>query len=336
MSNRLKVGIIGIGIVGKQLMDYLIKERNYRPGSDLFCFDVAPDKPFKDDVNNADVIFVCVPTPSGMDGKCNTSIVFEAVDSISDERVVVIKSTVPPGTTERLQRLHPNKKVMFNPEFLTEAQAQADLIRPSRNLIGTTEKSKDIALDILNLLPLGRFNRPGYIGTYEFADLTATEAEIVKYASNVFGCIKVSFGNILWAMCEAKKFQLSLLGIDTRIDYDNVRDSVGADARIGPTWLDVGHAAYQGFGGSCFPKDINALIYDTEEEVLSDLEQLQLSESVRAEFKAVLEGAIEVIRIVRNFNRTLLHAQGLTESRVSQHDQQITLDHIAPLTLKKN
>ena len=118
-SQKLKVGIIGLGMVGEPIRRWFEDLNGRKRGKDLFCYDSDPKKIFKDDVNKADVVFVSVPTPSNPDGSCNTSIVESVVAQIKDGKIIIIKSTVEPGTVQRLQDKYPKKRFIFNPEFLT-------------------------------------------------------------------------------------------------------------------------------------------------------------------------------------------------------------------------
>jgi UDP-N-acetyl-D-mannosaminuronate dehydrogenase len=106
MSNtrdkKIRVGIIGIGMVGGPIKRWFEECLKYRRGKDLFCYDTNPKKGFNDDINKADIVFVTVPTPANSDGGCNLSVVESAVGAISDGKIIVVKSTVPPGTIENL------------------------------------------------------------------------------------------------------------------------------------------------------------------------------------------------------------------------------------------
>src|SRR3990167_8682072 len=108
----------------------------------------------------ADVIFVSVPTPTNPDGSCNTSIVESAVAGIKDGKIIIVKSTVQPGTVEKLQKKYPKKRLIFNPEFLTESQAWEDFVSPDRQIVGHTSKSLNDTVEVLNLLPKKHFIRP--------------------------------------------------------------------------------------------------------------------------------------------------------------------------------
>lgn len=307
---NLKIGIIGVGMVGEPMRREFEEKRGLRRGVELFCYDTDPTKGYYDDFNRADVIFVCVPTPPNPDGSCNTSIVESAVGSIQGEKIIVIKSTVPPGTTEGLQKKFPQHKFLFNPEFLTESQAWEDFLKPVRQIVGYTEESRDVALAVLNLLPGSYYQSPWISSTYVIRGHTATEAEVIKYASNVFGAIKVTFGNMIYDVCDGLK---TSVGLD--VNYENVRDALGADPRIGPAWLDVNHGSYRGFGGYCFPKDLRAFtVFVGRVEHISNKPTQDR-----------LEKTIEFLLAVWNYNFRLLKHQNLTVEDVSKHDKEIII-----------
>src|SRR3989344_4885552 len=142
MNKKLKIGILGVGMVGEPIRKWFEEIQGYMRGKELFLSDIDPKKGYFDDINKADVVFVALPTPSNRDGSCNTSLVEEGVKKIKDNKFVVIKSTVEPGTVERLQKKYPKKKFIFNPEFLTESQAWLDYIKPDRQLLGQTKKGR--------------------------------------------------------------------------------------------------------------------------------------------------------------------------------------------------
>src|SRR3990167_5480327 len=112
---KIRIGIIGLGMVGEPIRRWFGDLQGHKRGKDLFCYDVDAKKGYSDDVNKADIVFVSVPTPSNPDGSCNTSIVESAVGGIKDGKIVVVKSTVTPGTVEKLQRRYPKKRLIFNP-----------------------------------------------------------------------------------------------------------------------------------------------------------------------------------------------------------------------------
>ncbi|MDO8529797.1 MAG: hypothetical protein Q7S10_00075 [bacterium] len=235
MENKnVKIGIMGLGMVGGALKRYFDKM-----GHQVFFYDKGKSEGSVGDVNNADVIFICVPTPFNEGSGFDLSYVKEACQNISSNKILVIKSTVLPGTTEKLQEEYPQHKFLFNPEFLTELTADQDMEYPDRQLIGYTQKSFTIAGDIMQLLPLAPFEKV----------LPAGEAEMVKYFGNTWFATKVVFANQMYDVCRA-------LGID----YNKVMESAAADKRIGRTHLEIWHKEYRGYGGKCLPKDIRALI----------------------------------------------------------------------------
>lgn len=289
-----KIGILGVGWVGGQLARYFEEIKGYTKGEALLLADIDPARA-AGDINYADVIFVTLPTPRHPEtGVCDLSIIEEAVGKISGEKIVVLKSTIPPGTTEKLQAKYPQHKFLFNPEFLTESRAWEDMMRPDRQIVGYTEQSIDVAHMVLSLLPKAPFMSPWGKGTYHPVRITATEAELIKYAGNVYFSIKVVWANALAKMAEK-------MGMD----YENIRMGMAADHRIGDSHLDVNHGKYRGFGGYCFPKDTSALMMFAKEQGLHDVHAL--------------------IRAAWDFNEKLLNEQGLTIDDVSQHIDKIKL-----------
>jgi len=243
----IKIGIIGVGMVGVQLDRYFREVKKLKRSEDLFLYDIDPKKSFSDDINRADIIFVSVPTPRNHDGSCNISAVESTLKSISAGKIVVIKSTVPPGTTEQLQEQFPEVKLLFNPEFLTESQAWEDMVRPDRQIVGFTKKSIDAAHLVLSVLPKAPFMSPWGSGYKKYA-LTATEAEAAKLFANAYFAMKVMFANHIADACKA-----------AGADYEHVRQAISADYRIGDSHMDVYHGKFRGFGGYCLPKILRQL-----------------------------------------------------------------------------
>lgn len=273
-------------MVGGPLARFFADAAGYRRGRDLFLFDTDTAKGYDDDVSMADVIFVAVPTPRGERGAVNLDILALALSAIRGEKIIVIKSTVPPGTTEAFQRRYPRHKFLFNPEFLTEARAWENTLHPDRQLVGATAASRALASFVLALLPPAPIMAPS-----PALDLSATEAEIIKYAANVFLTRKVTFANAIF----------DLAGHHAA-DYEKVRAGIAADSRIGPSHLDVMHHGYRGYGGYCFVKDTDGLIAHLRDEGLD--RPAALFDADRA------------------FNDSVLASQGLTPEDVSVHDRE--------------
>lgn len=229
---KYKIGIYGVGMVGGALRRYFEKKPNYK----LFLYDKKGTGSL-DELNKADYIYICLPTPSKKDGSCDTTILEKAIAQIKGEKIVIIKSTVPPGTTDKLQNKYPQHRFLFNPEFLTEETADNDLSFPDRQIIGYTKESYTIAKDVIQQLPLAPFERI----------VPAKEAEMSKYFNNTWFSTKVIFANQMYDACQKLK-----------IDYDIVRDIASADKRIGRTHLEIFHKGYRGYGGKCLPKDTKA------------------------------------------------------------------------------
>lgn len=288
---QIPIGIIGIGMVGTPTARWFKEVRGWERGKDLFLYDIDPAKGFFDDINKSEVVFICVPTPRYPDGRANLSAVESAFKMLSGNKVVVIRSTVPPGTTESFQKRYPQHRVLFNPENLTERFAWEDFIRPDTQIVGFTAQSLEAAQMVLAFLPKAPFMSPWGIDTYKRVAITATEAEIIKYARNVHFARKINFANILAAFVEK-----------VGADYENIRRGMAADHRIGDSHLDVVHGGYRGFGGYCLPKDLDAFIVGLDEIGLGDCAGL--------------------LKKDREFNEKLLAAQGLSLNDVSVHDHE--------------
>ena len=286
-KENLKIAIVGVGMVGGPLARFFQEVAGRTRGRDLFLFDIDPKKGYDDDVNLADVIFVSVPTPRDKEtGAVRLDAVAATLATIRAPKIVVLKSTIPPGTTEMFQRQYPTHKMLFNPEFLTEAHAWEDTLHPERQLVGSTAQSRDMAQAVLALLPKATVSSPSPELT-----LSATEAEIIKYAANVFLTRKVTFANAIYDL--AKHHGVS---------YEHIRAGIASDSRIGPSHLDAEYHGYRGYGGYCFVKDTDGLIAHMRSEGLA--RDAELFEADRA------------------FNTSLLASQGLTPEDVSLHDHE--------------
>ncbi len=245
-----KIAIIGVGVVGGAVYSFFPDAIPYT--KDKYAHN-------KEKINDADIIFVCVPTPYHVDaGGFDLSAVDDALRQISGEKIIVIKSTVWPGTTEKYQKIYPQHKFLFNPEFLRAVSPIEDFKNPDRQIIGFTEQSRDVAQMIMDLLPDAPLKKI----------IPATEAEMVKYFGNTFLATKVVFANQIYDVCQA-------LGLN----YDLVKECVAGDPRIGPSHLDIFHEGYRGYSGMCFPKDMRAFIQLAEKLGL-DLELLRKAEEI--------------------------------------------------------
>jgi len=238
MVNKPSIGIIGAGTVAKAMTAVFPNASLYSPHTYAMN---------KEKVAASDIVFICPPTPH-VEGKgCDLSAVEASFELLTKPTIAILRSTVPPGTTEQMQKKYPQHTVFFNPEFLSEATAVADTQSPFRQIIGYTKKSFARAGEIRDLLPLASYTKL----------MPATEAELVKYWSNTFYAMKVVFANQMYDLCQALK-----------LDYDMVKEATRADARVGRWHLEIfsnlfSNAAkgYRGYGGKCLPKDIKNLIH---------------------------------------------------------------------------
>jgi UDPglucose 6-dehydrogenase len=231
---KYKIGIIGLGMVGDALRRYFEKK-----GNKPYIYDIKGEGSIEE-VNKADFIYICVPTPY-KDG-CDATEVGKAISIIEGEKVVIIKSTILPGTTDKLQLQFPNHKILFNPEFLTESTADQDISYPDRQIIGYTHGSYTIAGDVMKQLPLAPYEAivPAYV------------AEFTKYAANTWFAVKVAKNNELYDIFKGYG------GNDEA--FETMIDCVSADKRIGRSHLDIWHKGYRGYGGKCLPKDTKSFI----------------------------------------------------------------------------
>lgn len=255
--------------------------RNTREGRLTFTTSLA------DAIKDVQVIMLALPTPPGEDGSADLKYILGVADDLgklmTDYKVVVDKSTVPVGTAEKVRAaIAKNAKVEFdvvsNPEFLREGVAVDDFMKPDRVVIGTTsERAKKIMNDLY--APFVRQGNP-------LIFMDEKSAELTKYAANSFLATKITFMNEIARLCE-------LLGADV----DMVRRGMGSDERIGRRFLFPGI----GYGGSCFPKDVQALgksaqevhyrfrILDAVMEV-NEAQKLHLMPAIRKYFDGNLKG----------------------------------------------
>lgn len=312
MFKNPKIGIVGLGMVGSPLKKYF-EERGAKRGKNLFLCDSDPSKNFNDDINKADIIFICVPTPKSKDGSCDTGIVESVVKKFKGTgKILIIKSTVLPGTAARLANKY-GCLLFFSPEFLTEANAWNDFIKPDRQIVGHTN-NHILAGHILKILPKAEFSYPS-----KDIKINATEAEMGKYGANVFGAMKVVYGNILADFCAALERVLSEEGIKESVHYEHVKQIISNDKRIGPAWLNIKHGNYRGFGGYCFPKDTDAFIAFA----IETKKKLPLKTKEDKNLKNLISAGIAFLEKMKEYNIELLKSQGLTLEDVSVHDNKL-------------
>lgn len=234
--NKYTVGIIGNGFVGES------QAFAFSPVADIRIFDIDPLRHTHtlEEVHNSDFTFVCVPTPMKKDGSQDTSYIDSVFEKASNKPIYIIKSTVLPGTTQKLISKYPELSIVFCPEFLTERTAKLDMMTQSRIVLGGDRKLTNEVEKLFN----ERFKNKHTIHT------DTTTAELIKYMNNTFFATKVSIMN------EFKRLAEML-----NADWEDAVYGFASDGRIGDSHLHVpGPDGKKGYGGTCFPKDVNALI----------------------------------------------------------------------------
>ncbi len=239
-----KLGIIGYGIVG-QAVAYGFSQPDIKDKYEIRYYDKYKETESLESVIAAsEFIFICLPTPMKEDESgIDLSIIEDSINEITKytdgtDKIIVIKSTVVPGTTASLGKKYPKSNFAMNPEFLTEANYLEDFLTADRTVVGA---NNDLTSRRLVALYRQRFPHMKIFQT------DSTTAEMVKYMANSYLATKVIFANEMFNICQA-------LGIK----YEEVKNMVVADHRIFDSHLDVTTA--KGFGGKCFPKDVVALI----------------------------------------------------------------------------
>jgi UDPglucose 6-dehydrogenase len=268
----------------------------YEPGLELLFYrNIAKKRlSFTDNlgaaIENSEIVFLCLPTPQGEDGSADLSYVFSAAKEIAltlkklgneSDKVIVNKSTVPVGTSSAVRAIFRkegvgNVDVVSNPEFLREGFALEDFMRPDRIVIGSDNKA---SLDKMKALyePFVRQGNP-------IIEMDPVSAELTKYASNSYLAMRITYMNELANLCERVGANVEL-----------VRIGMGTDNRIGKRFLFAGI----GYGGSCFPKDVNALIR-TSAEMGSEMQILTAVDRLNKERKLLL-----VDRVLEHFNKDI-------------------------------
>lgn len=237
----MKIGFIGQGWIGK----------NYANDFEARGYDITRyslEKEYegnREKIRDCDIVFIAVPTPTTPEG-FDYSIVSNALALVSSGKTAVVKSTLLPGTTEKLQEEFPNVHVLCSPEFLTEKTAAYDASHPNRNIIGIpvdTEAYRERAREVLEVLPRAPYE----------TIMASRDAEFVKYAGNCFLFTKVIFMNVFYD-----------LALEMGGDWDRVREAFVHDPRIGESHTNPVHQSGRGAGGHCFIKDFEAFrkLYD--------------------------------------------------------------------------
>ncbi len=239
----INIGIIGYGFVGQAVANGFKLASNDK--DTIRWYDKFKESlSLEEVITKSDFIFVCLPTPMKQDESGIALSIFEdmipQITKYTDntDKIIIIKSTITPGTTDKFEKKFPNSKFCFNPEFLTEANYLEDFLKADRTVLGA---NVDYTLRSVAIIYRQRFPKTKIFLT------DPTTAETVKYFANAFLSMKVIFANFFYDYCQK-------LGIK----YEEVKKMAAIDPRIGDQHLEV--TTQRGFGGKCFPKDLVALV----------------------------------------------------------------------------
>ncbi len=257
----MKIGIIGIGFVGSS-----VKHAYDLAGIETICLD--PQKGYnctQSELLKSDAIFICVPSPQDTDGKCDTSILENTLDSLKNySNPIISKVTAPPGVYETLLLRY--KNLIHAPEFLVASTAKEDYLNGKFAIVGGESPYTDLAINIIKL---------GQPLISDVKVCSIKEASLAKYTINSFLATKVIFMNEIYNLAKS-----------INVDYNSLVESIRLDSRLGNSHFQVpGPDGFFGFGGACFPKDTSALKYYAESEGTN---------------LTLLAQAIEVNKIIRN------------------------------------
>jgi UDPglucose 6-dehydrogenase len=248
----MKIGILGLGYVGSAVAwthrHHEVVARDPKLGEKSASLE---------EIKTCDAVYVCVPTPMLEDGHCDDSFVKSVLAELADyNKIIICKSTVPPGVYLRLQDQHPN--LVHAPEFLTAANATADYENSTWVLIGGNKNHCEKAEEVIRLSTIKAT-------LYHHSDIAT--ASLFKYMANSFMATKVTFMNDLYHLAQA-----------VGVDWKEIKELAKNDSRLGASHWDVpGPDGQYGYGGACFPKDVSAIV----EHGLDIGTPLKLLESVK-------------------------------------------------------
>ena len=246
----MNIGIIGKGFVGSAVEHGFSCNSKFK--AIIRVYDKNPilsTHSLSETINHSEIIFLSVPTPANPDGSINTQIVenilFEINDCIKNDCIILLRSTLIPGSTQLFSEKFPKLNLVFNPEFLREKSANDDFINQSRVVLGGEKKLTNRIAELYNW----RFQNSVPIIQTNFQT-----AELIKYMNNCFLATKVSFMN-----------EMNLIASKINVDWDKAVEGFIGDPRVGTSHVNVpGSDGKLGFSGSCFPKDLQAIIHFAE------------------------------------------------------------------------
>tara|TARA_B100002052_G_scaffold236670_1_gene220142 strand:+ start:68 stop:946 length:879 start_codon:yes stop_codon:yes gene_type:complete len=241
------IGIIGKGFVGSAAAHGFSEAVGYKAGIRIYDkIESRSNATLSETVNESDFLFVSVPTPANDDGSIHLDILDECLNDIDNvnkrnDNIILIRSTIIPGTSRILQKKYKNLNIVFNPEFLTERSALFDFINQSRYVLGGEKE---------HVRKVSQFFKHRFGESISVIETDYETAELIKYVCNIYFATKISFLN-----------EMKLIAEKINADWSTVLEGYLRDGRIGHSHVNVpGHDGKKGFGGSCFPKDIQALI----------------------------------------------------------------------------
>lgn len=239
-----KIGFIGQGFIGKNYADDF-ESRGYEvirySLDDVYIENESA-------IATCDIVFIAVPTPTTEDG-FDSSILEGVVSLTGPNSIVVLKSTSSPGLTQKIQEAHPEKIILFSPEFLREATAAEDAKNPTRNIIGIpkdTKKHMDAAIEVMSILPTAPYEKI----------VDSLSAEYLKYVSNTLPYVKIVFLNLVYDLFKKHGG-----------DWSSLKELLEHDPYIAPRHLDPVHKTGRGAGGHCLIKDFAAFREFYEKEI---------------------------------------------------------------------
>ncbi len=284
MKNNMKIGFIGQGYIGK----------NYADDFEQRGFDVVRyslEEPYvanKDNIKECDVVFIAVPTPTTPEG-FNASVIEHTLKIVGNGKIVILKSTILPGTTARLQQEHPDITLLCSPEFLSEKTAAHDAAHPTMNIVGVSvddEAHHTAAKKVLEILP----HAP------HVQVCTSTEAEFIKYSHNLNGYLQIILSNLLYDAAQAAGAR-----------WEPIQDAIEHDPLISGRYAkplhQSGHPGAQagrGAGGHCFIKDMAAFrsFYEKNLNDEKGLSVLRALEQKNIELLKTTNKDIDLLRVV--------------------------------------
>jgi UDPglucose 6-dehydrogenase len=258
----MKIGIIGLGFVGGAVA-------HAHQNQQLVIRDpkLKDDSASIEEIKTCDAVYVCVPSPMTSDGHCDDSYLKSVLNELADyNKIIICKSTVPPGVYASLQKDHSN--IVHAPEFLTAANANSDYVKATWMLVGGNDKWADEAIKVI---------KSGNIAANYYYKTDITTASLFKYIANSFMATKVTFMN-----------EMFNLALQVGVDWAEIKQIAKNDPRLGNTHWDVpGPDGQFGYGGACFPKDVSAIV-EHSIDVGSKLELLDCVRNLNSIHRKIL------------------------------------------------